>query len=394
LGAIKVVHAADAHLGTRFPHMDKEAEALRAEDVFRVFGDMIQAVIKERAHLLLVAGDLFARSNIRRETISRVLEWFAAIHEKLPHTRIVLTPGEDEVLVRKDGSTDCTLGVFEHLSYVDVLGRGPDCDRKVYDLNGQDVTVGSCPYEMFFEPDFTARRILPVKRGCGVFLLHTYARRRRLLPLDTAEFKTRVLEPLAARGYRYAALGHNHSLSTIEHNGLTAVYPGSLERLAVDEDRGKKYFVTFTIDRNGAPGPPEPVRTRVRPLEYITLTCALGDDAITATLDGLAGAGGKDKILYLVLEGQMAFDAFSRFKNSPTLAGLRERYAAVHLDNRLVLADPATGYDYNALRVGTPAEEFRRFMDREMAQAPDGSEEKRLLAELFEMGMREIEQDL
>jgi DNA repair exonuclease SbcCD nuclease subunit len=374
--------------------MDKEAEAMRAEDVFRVFGDMIQSVIKDRAHLLLVAGDLFARTNIQRETISRVLEWFAAVHEKLPHTRIVLTPGEDEVLVRKDGSVDCTLSVFEHLSYVDVIGRGPDCDRKVYDLNGQDVTVGSCPFELFFEPDFTPRRILPVKRGCGIFLLHAYARRRRLLPLDTNEFKERVLEPLAARGYRYVALGHNHSLGTIEHDNIMAVYPGSLERLAVDEDRGKKYFVTFTIDRNGAPGPPEPVRTRVRPLEYITLSCSLGEDSVPATLDDMAGSGGKEKILYLVLEGQMAFDAFNKFRNSETLASLRQRYAAVHLDNRLVLADRATGYDFNALRVGAPAEEFRRFMEREMAQATDGSEEKRLLAELFEMGMREIEQDL
>lgn len=132
----------------------------------------------------------------------------------------------------------------------------------------------------------------------------------------------------------------------------------------------------------------------MRPLEYITLSCSLGEDSVPATLDDMAGSGGKEKILYLVLEGQMAFDAFNKFRNSETLASLRQRYAAVHLDNRLVLADRATGYDFNALRVGAPAEEFRRFMEREMAQATDGSEEKRLLAELFEMGMREIEQDL
>jgi len=64
------------------------------------------------------------------------------------------------------------------------------------------------------------------------------------------------------------------------------------------------------------------------------------------------------------------------------------------VDNRLVLADKGAGYDFNALRVGTPAEEFQRFMKREMDQAPEHSEERRLLSELYDMGMREIEQDL
>ena len=395
MGAVKIVHTADAHLGKRFPFMAKEAEALRSEDVFSVFEELVTYVIKNSVHLVLVAGDLFARANIRRETISRVLELFSRIHEKLPHTRIVLTPGEDELFIRKDRSVDCTLKVLEHLSYVDVIGADADkVDRMVYELNGQDVTVSSCAYDRFFIPDFRPTRILPVKRGFGIFLLHAYSRRHRLSTLEDDEFADAVLKPLAARGYGYCALGHRHEMTVIDGPGIQGVHPGSLERLSVDTDRGKKYFIALALNDEGAPGPIEPIRTRVRPLEYITMTCSLGEANAEQTLAEMVGRGGRDKILYVVLEGQMDFQEFHNLKNSDTFKELSERYAIVHLDNRLILVDGASGFDFNALRVGTPVEEFRRYMERELSQVDPDGEEYRLLAELFEIGMREIEQEL
>lgn len=394
MGIVRVVHTANAHLGVRFPHMDRETEAMRVDDMFRVFGELVAYVIKNKADLVLVAGDLFARVNLRRETIARVLEWFAQIHEKLPQTRFLLTPGADELFVRRDGALECTLRVLEHLPYVDIIGGDKECERHVYELNGQDVTVASCPFDMFLEPDFKPSRILPVKRGFGIFLVNAHSRRRRADSLSDDELIENTIKPLAKRGYGYCAFGHSRSLKILTADGATGAFPGSLERLSFDTDRGKKYFLTFTINDQGAMSPLEPVRTRVRPLEYVGITCSLGNDNLDAMLEDLNGRGGKDKILYIALDGQMDFESFKKLRNSSVLDTLRESYAAVHIDNRLILVDGAAGFDFNALRVGTPAEEFRRHLEREMAAVEPGSDEHKLLQELFEMGIREIEQSL
>jgi hypothetical protein len=59
-----------------------------------------------------------------------------------------------------------------------------------------------------------------------------------------------------------------------------------------------------------------------------------------------------------------------------------------------VLVSGDAGYDFNALHVGTPLEEFRRHMEAEIAQTQPGSQEHKLLTELYKMGVKEIEQEL
>lgn len=393
MAAIKVVHTSDARLGKRFPHMDREAEALRSEDLFRVFSEMVNHAIRIEADLLLIAGDVFERVSAQRDTVSRALEMFARMHQALPDSRIVLTPGEDEIFVRKDGREDCVLAVFGHLPFVDVLGAGPEVDRRVYVFRGQEITVSSCSYDKFFDPDFKPRLIPAVKRGFGIFLLHAFSRRAGVEALSDEDFKLKILDAPASRGYGYCALGHGGAMKIIEHKELTAAYPGSLERLNPETDRGRKSFITFTIGDEKM-GKIEPVRCGVRPIEYLTVNCSLGEDKLENLLTDTLQRGGKEKILFIALEGQLEFEHFNKFRRSDTLKQLREKFAIVHIDNRLVLVDGQSGYDFNTLRVGTPIEEFRRYMEREMEQAKPGTDERAILDELYRMGIKELEQEL
>ncbi len=100
---IRIVHTSNLHLGRRFPDFDRDTEELRIQDTINVFHDLAGYVIKNEVSLLLIAGDLFDKANPKRETISKVLSVFGEIHRNLPDTRIIITPGREELVMKNDG---------------------------------------------------------------------------------------------------------------------------------------------------------------------------------------------------------------------------------------------------------------------------------------------------
>lgn len=391
MAPFRVIHTSDINLGRRFPNLESEAEKLRAGDTFRVFNQMIEYVIKNEARLILIAGNLFDKMHPNRETVSSALSAFGRIHEAMPDARIVLTPGQEEVVIKKDGEIDCALSIFSHLSYVDVIGVAEEPAMLEYEFSGQKVAVGSCQASFFFEEDFKKRRIPAPKDRPGIFLLGAYSRRQGLIAIDDEFLRKKILAPLRERGYNYVALGHRHKFDVIETGEFTAIYPGSLERFNFDEDRERKCFITFEI-KDGKIQPPETVRTAARPLEYVNLTCTVADKELESLLGDLVRRGNKDKILYITLNGQLGFEPFNSFQKSELLAKLRERFAFVHVENRLMLVDDVSNYNFEALRVAAPVEEFKRYMRREIKNARERGGEVRLLEELLEMGLKEIEE--
>ncbi|HOX27607.1 MAG TPA: DNA repair exonuclease [bacterium] len=386
---IKVVHTADIHLGRRFPNLDRAADRIRTGDIERVFNELTDYVVKNGVNLVLIAGSLFDKRHPNRETVSTALTAFGRIHDVLPNTRIVLTPGQEELVVNKDGEIDCSLSIFNHLSYIDVIGLGHTPETVNLNFDGVQVMVCSSPVTFFFEEDFKTRKIPAPKDKIGIYLLCNYSRRQDLLNVDNELLRERVLAPIRDRGYQYVALGHRHRLELMEAGDFTAIYPGSLERFDFDIDRERKCFITFEI-ADGKAQPPQTIRTSARQLEYVNLTCSVEDKDIEAAFRDLSRRGNKDKILYIVLNGQLTFDVFNSFQKSELLSKLKEKFAFVNIDSRLMLVDSASDYKFEALHVGSPIEEFRHFMQREIDEAREKGDEVKLLEELLEMGEKEI----
>ncbi len=392
MAPVRVVHTSDIHLGRRFPNLDREAEKLRTDDIVRVFNEFVDYAIKNRAHLILISGSLFDKIHPSRETVSSALRAFGRMHDALPESRIALTPGQEELILKRGGETDCSLSIFDHLGYVSVIGAGAEPESATFEFEGRKILVASCRSAMFFDEDFKRRSIPAPKDRVGIFMLCTYSRRQDLIHITDEILREKILTPLRERGYQYIALGHRHKLDLLEAGDFTAIYPGSLERFNFDDDRERKCFVTFTIDE-GRVQSPQTVRTSARPLDYINLTCSLEDKNLESAFADLVKRGNKDKILYVVLNGQSTFEAFNKFQKSELLSKLREKFAFVHVENRLVLVDESENFNFEALRVGTPAEEFKRFVSREILEAKERGEELKLLEELYEMGLREIEEN-
>ncbi len=390
---VRVIHTADIHLGRRFPSLDSEAEKLRAADVVNVFNELADYVIKNKINILMIAGSLFDKMHPNRETVSTALSAFGRIHEAMPSTRIVLTPGQEELVAEKDGSSDCALSIFDHLSYVKVMGTTEDPEKVVFEFDGQKVMIASSQAAFFFSEAFSRRRIPLPRDAAGIFLMCAYSRRQGLINIEDDLLRERVLDPLRDRGYQYAALGHKQKFQIMTAGDFTAIYPGSLERFNYELDRERKFFVQFEIS-GGKIQPPTPVRSSARPLEYVSLTFSAGDADIGKSLEDTLRRAKKEKALHIILNGQISLNEFNSFMKGETIKKLREQFAFAHVENRLALVDAGEEYRFDALRVNSPAQEFERYVEREIAAAQDRGDEVRLLKELLEMGVKEIEEGL
>lgn len=389
---LKVVHTSAVHLGKRFPQLDAEAAEVRFRDVFAAFEQVVDYVIKNKAGIFLVAGDLFDKLRPTHETIEFALSKFGEIHAKSPDTRIVVCPGEEEIVARVDGGLDCVLSIFRHMDYVHIIGvDGVDSIQ----LTWQDkaVRVSSCPFDHLIEEDFRFREVPGCHNEFGIMLLHCLSRRRGAAEsLEILEEK--VIAPLFQRGYRLFALGHPVKRKNMSTADFAAVFPGSLERFDLEQDREKKTFTIYEIAEKGEPPEVSTSKIKLRPLEFVSVNCTPDENDLAGMIEGMTKKGRADSILYIVLDGQAKFSVYNKFRGGDLLKSLKERFAVVHVDTRLTLIDDNEDYRFRALQVGTPEEEFRAFMEREITQAQPGSQEQNLLAELLEMGLREIGEEL
>jgi len=393
MSEIRVVHVSNLHLGCRFPGFERETESLRIDDINRVFIDLKNYIIENSVSLLLVAGDLFDKMNPGRETISMVLDAFGEIGQRLPGTKIVLTPGREEMYVGKDGKIDCNLDVLGHLPNIRILGAGHDPETELFEFGGMKVRVTSARVDRFFERGFRKKKIADCENEPGIFLLSTCLHRGGADRISEDLLKEKVLAPIREKGYRYAALGGRQRLNLIESGEFTAVYSGGLEHFDIEQDRDRKCFVTFTI-KDGEFQDIETVRSSARPLEYINITCnadsSLSD--LENAVSDLGGRGDRDKMLYVVLNGRLPADIFDIFTGGEKVRSLTERFACVHIENKLMMHDTERDYDVDALNVYSPAEEFRRTVEREIQEAEERGEDAQYYEDILEMGLREIEE--
>ncbi|MEW5946916.1 MAG: hypothetical protein AB1742_12030 [bacterium] len=390
MDGVKAVHTSALHLGRRFPNYESGAEKVRMGDIFRAFEQVLDHVVESGAHLLLVAGGLFDRLHPDRETVSFVLNGLGRINRKNPQARIVICPGEEEILVKAGGETECILSIFEHLPYVHVIGCGEKVDSVDVKVEGMEVKVASCRFDRFLEKDFRAKEAPACKKSFGIFLLNCHSRKQPGVELEEGLLRERVFAPMFGRGYRCFALGRPYGFRDLSTDEYAAVFPGSVERFDLGCDRDRKYFVEYRIASADAKPAVGAVQTGVRPVEYVSVTCAPGEKDLGSLVSKAAGAGDREAVLYIVLEGETGFGRFREFLGGEVLSALREKYAIVHLDNRLVLVDEGEEYRFGALHVGSPEDEFRRYMEGEIRQAKPGSPEQALLNELLEMGLKEI----
>lgn len=221
---VKIVHAADFHLENSFAGLSPAQAAARREELKSAFLRVIELADKEKAQILLLAGDLFEHERAGRELMHFLNQGFARLkahvfiapgnHDPgLPNSPYWSYPWSDNVHIFREqfeavplpelGCVVYGLG-FAHFAVKEPLLRGMQIvDRAPINLvvmHGED-------------------RSSPVATGASNYLPFT-------------------VDELALVGADYYALGHHHRPRVVwEENGsCKACYSGSLEPLGFDEE--------------------------------------------------------------------------------------------------------------------------------------------------------------
>lgn len=257
---MKFIHTADIHLGAQ-PDKGYPWSRERAGELWQTFHNILRDADRERADLLLIAGDLFHRPPSLRE-----LKEVNALFRQLSRTRVVIIAGNHDH-VTPDGAI-CDFTWAENVTF---LGAA-ECEAAVFlDLS---TTVYGLSYhrqeilENLYDPlspDGT--------KGCHILLAHGGDARH--IPFDRAK--------LAGSGFDYIALGHIHRPGYLAPNMAYAGAPEPID----PGDTGEHGYILGEY-RDGE------IRTRFVPCacrEYIPLELEVTPDAADGTVRGeLAGA--------------------------------------------------------------------------------------------------------
>lgn len=239
---MKFIHTADIHLGAA-PDRGSAWSKQREQEIWQTFRRLIGEANREKADLLLIAGDLFHRQPQYQE-----LREVNYLFGTLKKTRVVLMAGNHDCLER-----DSLLRDFAWEKNVFFLREG-ECQRICFRDLGASVYGFSYDRKEISEPLYDD--LIPEReKGCHILLAHGGDERH--IPMD---FKR-----LGASGFDYIALGHIHKPQSVVPNRI--VYAGALEPIDINDTGEHGYVVGECL--------PGRVRARFVPFacrSYIHLT--------------------------------------------------------------------------------------------------------------------------
>lgn len=291
---LKILHTGDIHLDSPFARLDARRAEIRREELRSSFSAMFAFARKSSVDLILMAGDVFDREFVTRETLSLILREF-----EQTECPIVIAPGNHDC-----ASPDSIWAKPIFPKNVHIF-RSPKVEKFSFDALGVDVygyafvspEMTECPLHGLHADDPQRINLLLAHGEIGVPL-------SRYCPISRAA--------LDEFGADYAALGHIHNAPPVEKIGDTvAAYCGCPEGRAFDET-GIKGAILCEIEKNGTQADVRPKRIRIsrRRYENEILDCT-GAETL-ADIEARIGACmeekgyGEDTLLRVTLQGRVA----------------------------------------------------------------------------------------
>lgn len=276
---VRIMHAADLHLGRAFPELGDAAPA-RESDLFDTFEHICDEALEHEVAALLLAGDLFDTFAPSDEVVARVRGQF----ERLAHAgvQIFVIPGDADSVTyeRSIWRREAFDGVHVFLA--------PTFETRSFHVIDTTVHIHGVAFDESANPN-PVSTLHTGTPGIHIALLHatldtpgTAVDAHQYFPVDRAE--------LFAGGISYAALGHLHHRQQIsDRTGACACYPGSPEGFEAGEE-GTRYVALVEFDD----GPPEVSFLQVnrRQISQATVDATdCGPDDVKEKLLDLAGDG-------------------------------------------------------------------------------------------------------
>ncbi|MFQ5940345.1 MAG: exonuclease SbcCD subunit D [Nitrososphaerales archaeon] len=232
-----IAHISDIHLGYSQFNLEE-----REEDVYDAFDQAINASVKEKVKIVILAGDLFHMPKPQGEAIVRFADALKKLKELNIKTFFVL--GEHDISRTRGVPVPY---VFHNLGYAYYLRNG-----EPYEIDGT-LLIGFDKYRNS-EMDDLSLRLKEADRRAKAFS------GRRILVLhqglfDFSRMAGEINSSDLPPNFNYYAMGHYHDRHErrFEHLGGPLAYPGSLEITSSESIRETdKGFYLVDTSRNEA----------------------------------------------------------------------------------------------------------------------------------------------
>lgn len=392
---MKLVHAADLHLGYRAYHRTNALGInVRESDVARAFREMLDRIIALGPEVLLVAGDVFHTARPSNAAIADAFRQFSRLRREAPETRIVIIAGNHDS--PKAAEIGSILRLFDEIPGVEVAHHDArrlkfaELGLSVLCLPHNELKFGPEPA---IEPDPDSER--------NVLVAHAMTDDQRLKLLMDIGAATLAREAINPADWNYVALGHYHVRCRLASNMF---YSGAIERTSLNiwaeadnaqvkgedtwpEAEWGKGFIEYDLE-TGHPT----FHKLERPRAVIDLDPVLGGDKTPQELDALveetleAVPGGvTGKIVRLRLFN-VARDVYRQLDHRK-IREYRTQALHFHLDARPPLAVRLRGTAAPGKR-RTLREELEAFLEQGWKPGVKGLDRKALV----ELGLRYLQE--
>ncbi len=289
---MRIIHTADIHLDAcyAFPGFPAGFGSRRRQGLRDVLHTILQRAVAWPADAVLIAGDLFERDRVSRDTVAFLRREFGLV-QPVP---VFIAPGN------RDPYVDDSPYALEPWPDNVHIFRTPEWTARA--LDDKPLTVHGFAFD---GPDLSTSPYgaLRVPNDGRVHVAVGHGSERRRLPEGKPERAPFDAAELAAEGLSYLALGHFHALTPIEERRTPRIYySGAPEGHHFDEP-GIHYYLEVEIVNGQAAVTPVPSSTVV----YSTHTLDCSDfttlDEVIDALRGLTQGSALGHIVRVILEG-------------------------------------------------------------------------------------------
>lgn len=322
---MQILHISDTHLGVRRYNLES-----RENDVYEVFGNLIDIAINEHVNAVIHTGDLFDTYHPYPNSIKVAIDNLKKLKDKgIPFISI---PGDHDTPKRRGMIYPQRLLVdLELLKLLTDEKVGPNSDKirpAHYDIsnNGMTLRIYGIKHIPTISRDLLIDSLHNLKPEGDRKILMMHQGLRSLLPFEGA---WQIEEGDLPDGINYYAMGHFHTrFKERVKSGILAI-AGSPDIIREEEIEGYNRFKkgAFLVDLSKKEVEVYDINLDIRPQEIVTLHV----EKIDVELDLLTkkySAYKKKPILHIILEGSPV-SKMSIFKKLSRLECCTEFYRVV-----------------------------------------------------------------
>lgn len=291
---MKFIHISDVYLGIQ-PETNDDWAGKRAKEIEDTFIQVLQACNERDVDLLLIAGNLFAKSPEVAD-----FEWLDEKLQTLTKTRTIIVPGHADYL-----EADSEAASYRFRSRTVLLPAGRTTNAYLRGINTCVTGFG------YAKPEYKGRILEGIEpgRAGAINILIGSAGDKNHMPFDK--------EVVARKAFDYVALGHYHRPIHILKNRIA--YSGSPEPV-LHTDQGRHGYIFGEITDDGTNISFTPIAKRSYVTIEVTLRTDITAETVKENLEEQLMKMGQDNIYTIVFRG------FAQNEYLPDLTRIKNRF--------------------------------------------------------------------